>query len=348
MIKHEKHVNRTGIATAPMQADVLIELARRAPPSPEADVGTLVQVRMAYADASDLLGSLPPPASGHGADRAARKGGAVLLDKLGERLAFERSGVRLYDLLLSKLEAYGSWDGGPTREDLEQIRAEELEHFHMLKEILEELGADATAVTPSADLHGVIGHGLPAAVADPRTSLLQCLEAVLVAELVDSDCWESLEDLALAVGEDDLVPHIVHAIEQEREHLRKVRLWYAAGLSQAATGGLAESFHERAQRRDLALEALAGGHVEIGFERGERREAEAAGEARRERPRRRRQPARSATRSRASTARAGAKKKKKAKTARGRPAARSIRATKAAGSATSSRRGGKRKKVDRR
>lgn len=334
MIKNEKHVNRTGIATAPMQADVLIDLARRTPPSSEQDTGTLIQVRMAYADASDPLGAVPPPATRHGADKAARKGGAVLLDKLGERLAFERSGVRLYDALISKLEAYGSWDGGPTRDDLEQLRHEELEHFHMLKKMLDDLGADSSAVTPSADLHGVIAKGLPIAVTDPRTNMLQCLEAVIVAELVDNDSWEALEDLTLAVGDDELLPQIVHAIEQEREHLRKVRLWYAAGLSQAATGGIAESFRERAHLRELAMEAQAGGHVEVEVEAAQRPSArrEAAG-AKKERPRRRRQPARSRT----STARAGARKgKKKAKAGR---------ATRAKATA---KRGTKKKKVDRR
>jgi hypothetical protein len=44
-----------------------------------------------------------------------------LIDRLGARLAFERSGVRLYEALLSKLDASGIFDGGPSREDIERI-----------------------------------------------------------------------------------------------------------------------------------------------------------------------------------------------------------------------------------
>jgi hypothetical protein len=45
----------------------------------------------------------------------------LLLDKLGERLAFERSGTRLYEALVSKHDAFGSFSGGPSREDLEHV-----------------------------------------------------------------------------------------------------------------------------------------------------------------------------------------------------------------------------------
>jgi rubrerythrin len=306
MIKNDKHVNRTGIATSPMQAQVLVEAAQTTPASAQGEVMSPLELRRGYADLSGPIGSIPPPASGRGAEKAARKGGAVLLDKLGERLAFERSGVRLYDALLDKLEIYGTWDGGPTRDDLEKIHDEELEHFHLLKDMLEELGADASAVTPSADLAGVIAMGLPLAVLDPRTSLHQCLEAVLVAELVDNDGWEALEDLAQAVGDDGLLPDLAHALQEEREHLRLVREWYAAGLSQQATGGIAESFEDRARRRELAYETTTGGLIDIEIEEGPASEPP---ERTRERGRRR---APSRTR-RPSSARSGTKKKKKAR-----------------------------------
>ena len=40
------------------------------------------------------------------------------MDKLGERLAFEHAGARLYEALLAKHRAYGSFDGGPSADDL--------------------------------------------------------------------------------------------------------------------------------------------------------------------------------------------------------------------------------------
>ena len=56
----------------------------------------------------------------------------LFLDKLGERLAFERSGTRLYEALVSKHDAFGSFAGGPSKGDLEAILQEEYRHFTML------------------------------------------------------------------------------------------------------------------------------------------------------------------------------------------------------------------------
>ena len=74
---------------------------------------------------------------------------AVFVDKLGERLGFERTGVRLYDALVTKCRASDALMDGPTSEDLEVIRAEELAHFDLLRDMIESLGADPTALTPS-------------------------------------------------------------------------------------------------------------------------------------------------------------------------------------------------------
>jgi hypothetical protein len=40
-------------------------------------------------------------------------------------------------------------------------------------------------------------------IVDPRTTLLQSLEAVLIAELFDNACWETLVELAQQAGEND-------------------------------------------------------------------------------------------------------------------------------------------------
>lgn len=117
---------------------------------------------------------MPPPVTVRGVARTALgmlqgHKPAVLLDKLGERLAFERTGVRLFDGLLAKFEAGGSWPGGPTMEELVRFREHELEHLTLMKEALEGLGADPTAMTPSADIAGVEGLGVLQVITDPRT-----------------------------------------------------------------------------------------------------------------------------------------------------------------------------------
>jgi hypothetical protein len=84
------------------------------------------------------------------------------------------------------------------------VRDEEHEHFVMLGEAIRQLGGDPTVVTPSANLQATASKGLCAVLADPRTDVLQCLEALLTAELVDNDCWPALIELVENAGEEDL------------------------------------------------------------------------------------------------------------------------------------------------
>lgn len=63
----------------------------------------------------------------------------------------------------------------------------------------------------------------------PRTTLLQSLEAILVVELADNACWETLGALAQEAGEDNLVSRCKQAQATEKEHLIKVHTWVAAG-----------------------------------------------------------------------------------------------------------------------
>jgi rubrerythrin len=150
------------------------------------------------------------------------------VDKLGERLAFERTGVRLYGALISKFDTFGSFEGGPTREALVEIMNQEYQHFMLLTEAVAQVGGDPTVVTPSADLHATMTNGVMAVMVDPRTSLAQCLEAALLAELADNAAWEALAELAMQNGEDDLAARFEAARSQEAVHLENVKSWIAA------------------------------------------------------------------------------------------------------------------------
>jgi len=158
------------------------------------------------------------------------------MDKLGERLAFERTGTRLYEALISKHDAFGSFAGGPSKADLEHICEEEYRHFTMLQAAVEQLGGDPTAVTPAANLSATASQGIPKVIVDPRTTLLQSLEAVLIAELSDNACWETLVELAQQAGENGLGQQFEHAYATEQEHLVKVRTWLAAGQGRKRNG----------------------------------------------------------------------------------------------------------------
>jgi hypothetical protein len=233
--------NRTGMAAAPQRREEMLAGMEEFPPSSQGSAKDLARVRIAYAQAAELLGSIPLPAGvkGKGTSAAKAAKGAqllLLMDKLGERLAFERTGTRLYEALVSKHEAFGSFAGGPSRDDLEHIRHEEFQHFTLLQSVIEQLGGDPTAVTPSADLHATAAHGINMVIVDPRTTLLQSLEAIHIAELADHACWEALVALAQETGEDALVEPFEQAHATEQEHLQKVQAWLAAGQGRAQEG----------------------------------------------------------------------------------------------------------------
>src|SRR4029450_6176692 len=174
--------NRTGIAAAPQRSQEMLTGMEAFPPTSEGSAQDIALVRIAYAQEAEPLGSVPLPASMTKKAKTALKAvmGAqptLWMDKLGERLAFERSGTRLYEALVSKHDAFGSFAGGPSKGDLEAILQEEYSHFTMLSTTIEQLGGDPTVVTPSADLHATASHGIVQVIVDPRTTLLQSLEA---------------------------------------------------------------------------------------------------------------------------------------------------------------------------
>jgi rubrerythrin len=243
MKKDNGNRNKTGMAISPL-ADEMLSAVSDADHTP----GTaLAEVRINYAAAADPIGTMPPPGTLKELGTTAvkmltGKRAPVFLDKLGERLGFERTGTRLYEGVLSKFDSSGTWKGGPTREQLMQIHAEELVHFRLLEEVISSLGGDPTAVTPSANLHAVASKGLCAVISDPRTDLRESLEAALIAELADNDCWQTLVALANGFGREDLAAQFTEALEHEQEHLSLVRGWLGSALSFNALGKMDPAF----------------------------------------------------------------------------------------------------------
>lgn len=246
--------NRTGTAQVPERVAAQLEPSATQPEADPAAAQAIADVRIEMARAVEPAGSMPPPAgvkqiAKNALDAITGEPG-ILLDKLGERLAYERAGVRLYDALVSKLDASGPFTGGPGRDDLLHLREEELEHFALLARTIERLGGDPTAVTPSANVQAVLGQGIVAVLTDPRIDLLHSLEAMLVVELADNDCWAVLADLAAAAGDDEAAQAFLQALDEERDHLTRVRAWVAAGHGRSGAGapGAAEPASAATQR----------------------------------------------------------------------------------------------------
>ncbi len=218
--------NRTGIQMSPLQTEKMLKEAKGARFTPGDESG-IVQVRTAYIQASGPVGSVPPPGTAKGMLKSgmqALTGGKahVLVDRIGERLAFERSGTRLYEAMITKCRAEAN-GAGQYLPLLEKICAEEAAHFRLLVGCMEKLGADPTAQTPAADIAGVESMGLVQVVTDPMTSFAQSLHAILVAELVDNDAWDELIALAEQLGQAEMARDFSAARDEERRHLDLVR-----------------------------------------------------------------------------------------------------------------------------
>jgi rubrerythrin len=242
--------NRTGLQMSPNQSRQLLETLKAVDgltPPPAGDGHALAEMRNAYCVEAEALGTVPAPTSLKGmAKSGARmltgKRPQVLIDKLAERAAFERGGTRLYEAILVKHRSLSRTAAGGLPEDLTegmlgQLREEEAAHFRLVTECIEQLGGDPTVETPSADLVGMESSGLFQAVTDPRTTLAQCLHAVLAAELIDHDGWELLIQLAEEMGDATMVSRFREALREEDEHLRRVRGWYfGLTLSEGGVG----------------------------------------------------------------------------------------------------------------
>jgi hypothetical protein len=234
--------NRTGLQMSPIDAKRLLEnTAMTTPPTGGPDL--LMALRGDYIDEAGVVGTVPPPGTvtgvvKSGAEMLTGDRPQVLIDKLGERLAFERGGTRLYDALLAKCGGgAAALDAEVPLDVLERFRHEEAAHALMLAAALEKLGADPTAMTPCADLVGVESQGLMQAITDPRTTLSQSLHAMLVAELADHQGWQLLIALAEQMGHDGLAHDCRTAFEEEERHLASIRAWVVAATLELAEVG---------------------------------------------------------------------------------------------------------------
>jgi hypothetical protein len=227
--------NRTGMQTAPELAEEMIEGASSAMPSSEGGAEDIAELRSEYIAEGFPLGSMPGIAVSEEADADEDAASlAVFMDKLSERLAFERMGTRLYEALYNKLETLGETSPGPTLEDIQQIGSEELEHFLLLNRTITEAGGDPTVQSPCADVAAVASMGIMQVLTDPRTSLAQCLQAILTAELTDNAGWELLIQLADNLGYEELSVQFQEALTHEEEHLVNVRSWLSECVMESA------------------------------------------------------------------------------------------------------------------
>lgn len=243
--------NRTGMQMSPMDSSAMQNVDPAIVTGNTASDAAIDDMRSSYIAADDEgLGSIPVPGTikgmvNTGVSMMTGNDPRLLLDKLGERLAFERTGTRLYDALLVKCETDpDAMVSSMSLDAVIQIRDDELNHFRQLTEAIESLGGDPTAQTPCADLAGVEAMGLMQVLTDPRTSLTQSLHAILLAEMADNAGWELLIATAETQGQKEMADAFRICLQEEREHMQNVHQWYAeATLGKAALdAAMTESF----------------------------------------------------------------------------------------------------------
>jgi hypothetical protein len=252
--------NRTGAALVPEEVAKMLDAVNEFSPPKPINTLQMDRQRQEYIAEADGVGSMPPPpatSKAKGKRVAKRETIGVFLDKLGERLAFERTGTRLYDALITKCLALNNGQGemresvsrgngtdtsagADVLEKLREIRADELSHFHLLSNAVQALGGDPTAQTPSADVTAAASIGLMQVITDPRTTFAQCLNTILIAELADNAGWELLSELAMQAGQPAMAEQFTGALETETEHLETIRGWLAALLTKSAGASAVE------------------------------------------------------------------------------------------------------------
>lgn len=216
----EIKINKTGIQTSPLESEVLIKFAMQMPPDIQEDGNEMIKIfREQQVLNADCVGSIPSPLSEEAvinSNRIQIESLAILIDKLGERIAYERTGVRLYDAIIAKMTALNV--SSQVLKILNTFREQEAEHLKIVINALMMLGGDATAQTPCADVTSTASSGILKVATDPRTDAAQTFQALLAAELIDNASWELLIILAEKNQKFELLPSFQHALKQEQVH----------------------------------------------------------------------------------------------------------------------------------
>jgi len=147
-----------------------------------------------------------------------------VIDLLSERLAFERSSVRLYDAVIEKLEASNDERALAIVDELRVQRDQEQEHQEWLAEEIRALGGDPRVTTELAELVLRETKGIEDVILDGDDQLPHLLHGLLAAELTDNAGWDLLLALADEAGDREAKRQFRKRLREEQEHLSFVHL----------------------------------------------------------------------------------------------------------------------------
>lgn len=150
-----------------------------------------------------------------------------LLDLLTERLTFERTSVRLYDTVISRMKSSNDKNVIGMIGQMTKQRKDEKDHEEWLEEQVRALGSDAHSETELSELIERESRGIMEVIAQDN-ELPHLFHALLTAELVDDNGWKLLLQLADEAGDDVARQELRVRAEAEEQHLIYIRTVVAA------------------------------------------------------------------------------------------------------------------------
>lgn len=151
---------------------------------------------------------------------------ALLLNKLAQRLSYERANVRFYEALIFKSLAA---EQGVRRivsvDRLRQFRDEDVEHTVLLKTAIETLGADVDMWLPDAVPSQATQITMSKMLTKTHGDILQCLQSVVVFARNDADEWQMLYRLFSSMGLEKMTETFRQAWEEDQQQLTTLSAW---------------------------------------------------------------------------------------------------------------------------
>jgi rubrerythrin len=154
--------------------------------------------------------------------KLAQRNSARILDLLGERMTFERAGVRLYDQILTRMRASADERIQAMCETMEKHRAEEKEHEEWLGVQIRALGGNTEVMTEHSRLVEQESQGIEQVMRSDE-NIVHDFHALLSAELTDNAGWDLLKGLADELGDKDAKREFTRRLHEEEDHLLFVR-----------------------------------------------------------------------------------------------------------------------------
>jgi bacterioferritin (cytochrome b1) len=153
----------------------------------------------------------------------AKRNAAFILDVLSGRLVFERTGVRLYDTVIRKIELQSAPRYHAVLGQLHEIRDEEREHADWLEAQIRALGGNPDEKTDLAQLEAEESRGIESVIVDGHDKVIHLLHALLAAELADNAGWDLLVKLADDTGDRAAKRAFTKRLAEEAKHLLFIR-----------------------------------------------------------------------------------------------------------------------------